>query len=75
MLGNFFLYKTCPFGKWDVKRSKREHCFFDCCTRALKIDANLLNFIPYVTSEFLQQLQDVDQVAEVSGMIDRVRGG
>ena len=47
--------------------------FLYCCTRALKIDANLVNFIPYVTSEFLQQLQDVDQVAEVSGMIGRVR--
>ena len=56
-----------------MKRSKREHCFFDCCTRALKIDAILVNSIHYVTSEFFQQLQHVDQVAEVSGMIGRVR--
>ena len=56
-----------------MKRSKREHCFFDCCTRALKIDAILVNFIHYVTSEFFQQLQDVDQVAKVSAMIGRVR--
>ena len=57
-----------------MKRSKREHCFFDCFTLTLKIDANLVNSIHYVTPEFLRQLQDVDQVAEVRGMIGRVRG-
>ena len=47
--------------------------FLDCYTLALKIDVNPINSILYVTSVFLQQLQDVDQVAEVSGMIGRVR--
>ena len=56
-----------------MKRSKREHCFFDCCTRALKIDANPTNSMSYVTSEFLRKLHDVDQVVEVNGMIGRVR--
>ena len=47
--------------------------FLDCYTLSLKIDANPINSILCVKSEFLQQLQDVDQVAEVCVMIGRVR--
>ena len=47
--------------------------FLDCCALALKIDANPINSIPYVTSEFLRKLHDVDQVVEIGVMIGRVR--
>ena len=62
-----------PIWKVGCETEQKRTLFFDSCTLALKIDANLLNSIHYVTSEFFQQLQDVDQVAEVSGMIGRVR--
>lgn len=60
--------------KVGFETGQKRTLFLDCCTLALKIDANPINSMPYVRSEFLRELHDVDQVVEVGVMIGRVRG-
>ena len=72
MLGDFS-FRTLLIWKVGCETKQKRTLFLDGCTLALKIDANPINSILYVTSEYLQQLQDMDQVAEVSGMIGRIR--